>query len=115
MSQADKIRTKLLLQWDKLSKKLHPKPNYKEITNAEVQLALYQLATCQDVKNEFGDDQLDWLTEAMTQLDKREMWMIKAHYFEGISLRQISEDCHKSHDWAAQTMPKIIDKLKGVK
>ena len=117
VSQSVKLKDKLIKQFDLVSKKFKPKKNReesnRELTDFEVQVALYHYSTAKDSFNEYGEKNLEWLHDRLATLTERQMDIIRLKFWEGRSLYQIAEIMMmKHHEAVSRELHKIYEVLK---
>lgn len=112
MRPLDKVRSKLLLQFERVSRKIKPERNTKEVSNHDVTIALYQYATCHDARNEYGENNLEWIHERLIKLDPKQMTIVRLHFFEGKTLREISKEFGREAHWGPRKLKEILEILR---
>ena len=106
-SQSEKIREKLITQFNLVQRKFRPKVS-REITNQDVQIALYHYAASSGTKNEYGEKNLEWLHERLTMLTQKQMDIIHLRFFKARSLSEIADEMMMGH---AQTVSRELFKI----
>jgi hypothetical protein len=110
--QTELVREKIALQWQRVSKKFKLTKNSKEVTNTDIQIALFQYASSGIVPNEYGEKQLEWLHEKLASLDKSDMEFLTLFYWEGKNLTEIGVHFGHTPNWASLEFKKILEKLR---
>lgn len=113
-TQTELVQAKLLLQAKRVLTKLKPKKNSREITNEEIEIALYQYSSSGNVKNEYGDEMFEWLHERLCLLSQEQMDILKKRYWEASSFAIIGNEMGHFHDpkWAQRKLDEILRILR---
>lgn len=113
--QADLIRSKLLLQAKRVLRKLKPSKRPRELSNQEIEIALYQYSTSGGVPNEYGENVLEWLHEKLCLLSEEQMAILKKRYWEAKSFAVIGNEMGHLHDhkWAYRKIEEILEILRA--
>lgn len=112
-SRLDLLREKILLQYERVSSKFKIERS-KELTNQDIQIALYQLASSGNSKNEYDEKNFEWLSDRLVRLTIDEMAVIKKRYWEAKSFVIIANECGHigNHKWASRMLDEALDKLR---
>lgn len=111
----DVVRDKLLHQAKLIMKKVKPKKD-RELTNADVELALYQYSIAdKNARNEYGENELEWLHQRLTSLTEEEMAVITKRYWEAKSYEVIGNELGHIGDpkWAFRKLEVIMVKFRA--
>lgn len=111
MSQIDKIKRKLLLQVNRVKTKFKSSKN-REVSNMEIQLASYQYAVSPDARNEYNENQLEWLHDRLCNLNPKQMELYCMKFQEGMSEREIGDKLGVSHVTVHRMLHKMFDDLR---
>ena len=112
-SQSQKVREKLIRQFHLVSKKFKQNSS-RELTNQDIQIALYQYSSSHPSSNEYGEKNLEWIHDRLTRLTERQMDMITLRFFKAYSLSDIAEEMMINHpETVSRELTKIYDILRG--
>lgn len=94
--------------------KFKPK-SQRELSNQEIEIALYQYSTSKDTLSEYGESHIEWLHERLTRLDEEEMAILKGRYWEAKSYGIIANEMGHplDHKWALRKLDVILEKLRA--
>ena len=112
--QADIIRSKLLIQAKRVLRKLKPSKSQRELSNQEIEIALYQYSTSNGLPNEYGENMMEFLHDKLCKLTEEQMAIIKKRYWEAKSFAVIGNEMGHLHDhkWAYRKIEDILDILR---
>jgi len=112
-TQLDLVREKLLNQFLLVSEKFHAEFS-REITNQEIQVALYQYSTSEPSHNEYGEKDLEWLHKRLVKLNKEDMSIITKRFWEAKSYAIIGNELGHPHDpkWAYRRLNEVYNKIR---
>ena len=105
----DKIEYQSHLVYNKFLKNQKPS---RELTNAYIQLALFQYKEPIVQSDSENIERTEWLREALSHLFKYEMEIIKMRHWEGKTHDEIAVAFKKTRRWAAWRLNKIYDKMR---
>lgn len=108
MSQTDKIRTKLLLQFERVSRKFKSPKNEREVSNSEVQIASYQYFT----GGITDDTKLDWLHDRLVRLDVEQMELYRMRFEKAMTLDEMAETIGTAKSTVSERLNKVFDILR---
>lgn len=114
MSQIDKLRNKLLLQAQRVMKKIKPKRDSREISNSELTIALFQYAVSGDIPDEYGLKR-EWLHDKLAKLTPEQMELIRLRFFEGLSYNEIGKSTGHNQKYAERHLKEALDVLRQAK
>lgn len=106
MSQWDKLLNRNREQFERVKKRLRPKPNYKELSNQDVALALAHYKVMDEEAQEGLDEKL------ASRLNADEMKIISMRFFEGKTLEFIGRQFGWDHNEAYRKIERILSKLR---
>lgn len=114
MDKQERLRNKLRIQADKVMRKFKY-PRIREISNQEVELALYQYSSCEQSLNEYGEREMEWIHDRMAKLTVEEMAVITKRYWEAKSYAIIGNELGHFHDpkWAHRRIAEVLTKLRA--
>ena len=112
MSQVDKIRDKLLLQFQRVQRKFKPERS-KEITNADLELASLQYFTSEPAHNEYGENNLEWLHNRLVRLTTEQMALYKLRFEDGLTMKQIASNLKLSPSSVHAHLNKMYEVLRA--
>lgn len=113
MNRYERISDKLQYQTHLVLRKLLKKKQGREVTNADIQLALFQYKNPSVQSDPDSIERLESLREGLTHLFKYEMEMVKLKHWEGMSNLEIARHFKKSESWVVWKMSKIYGKIKN--
>ena len=108
MSQTDKIRDKLLLQFERVSRKFKSAKNEREVSNSEVQIASYQYFT----GGAIDDSKLEWLHDRLVRLDQVQMELYRMRFEKAMTLDEIAENLGMAKSSVSDRLNKVFDILR---
>lgn len=116
LSQAEKLRQKLIQQKDRLAdiilKKFKPRENSREINLTELEWSLYHRASSPSTLNEYQEDQLEWLDDRLQKLSKNQMRLIRLYFWEGKTMEEIGERLGKSKNTISRYIKESLNVLR---
>jgi len=117
--RTEAIRNKLLLQFERVSRKFKPSKSPKEVNNSDIQIALFQYGVsgltpteASFTKSEYGETSHEWIADKLTRLTVQEMQIVSMFYFEGKTFYLIDKHFKKSVGWAKYHNELILEKLR---
>lgn len=112
MSKLESLRNKLAIQFGRISRHLQLPKNSKEISNSEIEIASAQYFVTQGQKNEYGENQLEWLHDRLTRLTCHEMKLYRLRFEEGMTYEEMSVNLGLAKSTIVYRLNRMYAKLR---
>lgn len=115
MRRIKNVRDKLQLQKERvierLLEKIRPKQG-REITNAEIQIMLYQYPKTIGERNEYGEEMMEWVADAISKLTPEQVKLYELKFVQRKNPSEIGRILGCSHVTAGKKINKLIDEIR---